>query len=271
MTNRFAVMGNPIAHSLSPFIHQHFAEQTGIALSYKKILIANENRFETTVNNFFSQGGRGLNITLPLKEKAFAMAAIKTARCNQAKAANTLWFDEEAKLNADNTDGIGLMRDLSTYCELAGKQVLLLGAGGAARGIIGPLLAAEVEQLVLVNRSAEKANSLRMDFRQIQCCSLTELTTGFDLIINATSASLNSERMALPGVVLKSTTLCYDLAYSRTGLTTFVEWALEQGVQGIDGLGMLVEQAAEAFYIWHGLRPETHALIKQLKLGGSLI
>jgi shikimate dehydrogenase len=265
MTNRFAVMGNPIAHSLSPFIHQRFAEQMGIELSYEKILIANESLFEETVRDFFTQAGKGLNITLPFKQKAFAMAAIKTTRCNQAKAANTLWLDERSKLNADNTDGIGLIRDLSTYGELAGKQVLLLGAGGAARGIIGPLLAAEIAQLVLVNRSEEKANSLQADFSQIKCSSLTELKTSFDLIINATSASLRSERMELPQLLLKSTTLCYDLAYSRTGPTTFVEWALLQGVQGIDGLGMLVEQAAEAFYIWHGLRPDTQAVLRELK------
>ncbi|MBA3535183.1 MAG: shikimate dehydrogenase [Tatlockia sp.] len=265
MTNRFAVMGNPIAHSLSPFIHQRFAEQLGIELSYEKIHIAKESLFDETVSNFFSQGGKGLNITLPFKQKAFGMSVIRTARCNQAKAANTLWVDKANKLNADNTDGIGLIRDLLTYCELAGKQVLLLGAGGAARGIIGPLLAAEIAQLVLVNRSAEKATSIQADFSQIKCTPLAELRTSFDLIINATSASLQSERMALPQLVLKPTTLCYDLAYSRTGQTTFVEWALEQSVQGIDGLGMLVEQAAEAFYIWHGLRPDTQPVLRELK------
>ncbi|MBA2652510.1 MAG: shikimate dehydrogenase [Tatlockia sp.] len=264
MTNRFAVMGNPIAHSLSPFIHHRFAEQMGIQLNYDKIQIADESLFETKVSEFFNQGGKGLNITLPLKQKAFAMAAITTPRCRQAKASNTLWLKEN-QLHADNTDGVGLIKDLANYCQLAGQKVLLLGAGGAARGIIAPLLAAKIAELVLVNRSEEKAKDLQADFPQIKRSLLSELTTSFDLIINATSASLAAQRMVLPHLLLKPTTLCYDLAYSRTEQTPFVAWAVEQGLQGIDGLGMLVEQAAESFYIWNGLRPDTVAVLNELR------
>lgn len=263
MLKRYAVMGNPIAHSLSPFIHQRFAEQTGIALSYEKILVP-EALFESQVYEFFAGGGEGLNVTLPFKQRAFAMAEGITARCKVAKAVNTLWLSE-GQLQADNTDGIGLIRDLATYCELGGKQVLLLGAGGAARGIIGPLLDAGLAGLTLVNRNEEKAKALQTDFIQLKISRLAELKTDYDLIINATSASLTAESLALPQSVLKSTTLCYDLAYSKTGATAFVAWALKQGVQAVDGLGMLVEQAAEAFHIWHGLMPDARAVLQELR------
>ncbi len=205
-----------------------------------------------------------MNITLPFKQNAFALAAIKTARCTQAKAANTLWFNKN-ELYADNTDGIGLIRDLANHCELAGKTVLVLGAGGAARGIIGPLIAAGIAGLTLVNRTQEKAKNLQADFSQIKCLAFAELKTSFDLIINATSASLKDEQIGLSPFFLKPTTLCYDLAYSQQDRTNFVQWAFEQGVKGIDGLGMLVEQAAEAFYIWHGLRPDAAEVLQNLK------
>lgn len=263
MTNHFAVMGNPIAHSLSPFIHQQFAEQTGIRLSYEKILVP-EGDFETCVAQFFTQGGKGLNITLPFKPRAFAMAAVAKLRAQQAKAANTLWM-QEGQLHADNTDGIGLIRDLSHYLNLADKQVLILGAGGAARGIINPLLEAGIAQLVIVNRSEDNAKRLKADFAQIKCSSLSELTGHFDLIINATSASLAEEKLQLAPSLLKSTTVCYDLAYNLQAHTPFVEWAHEQKIAGVDGLGMLVEQAAEAFLIWHGLRPDARAVLHQLR------
>ncbi len=304
MPNRFAVMGNPIAHSLSPFIHQQFAEQTGIQLSYEKILVP-EASFEAQVVEFFSHGGKGLNITLPFKQRAFALATSPTPRAMQAKAANTLWMTGE-QLHADNTDGIGLIRDLATQLDLEGKQVLLLGAGGAARGVIGPLLAAGIAQLTVVNRTTEKATNLQADFRQIKCSRFAELEGSFDLIINATSASLVEatqplevnirnelrttnpspalrapsprsrgegenegssleEKMMLPLAVLKPTTLCYDMAYSKQGSTAFVDWAHGQGVLAMDGLGMLVEQAAEAFFIWHGVRPDPRLVLMVLK------
>lgn len=263
MPNRFAVMGNPIAHSLSPYIHHCFAKQTGIELSYERILIPEEN-FETQVTHFFVQGGKGLNITLPFKQRAFELAALKTPRCQQAKAANTLWMSA-SQLHADNTDGIGLLRDLVKYQKIEGKRVLLLGAGGAARGIIGPLLEAKIAELTLVNRTEDRAKALQADFPSLKCSRLTELTGQYDLIINATSASLGEANLALPPSVLTSSTLCYDLAYNKDGLTPFVQWARQEGVVGLDGLGMLVEQAAEAFFIWHGVRPETEAVLKSLR------
>jgi shikimate dehydrogenase len=259
----FAVMGNPIAHSLSPLIHTRFAQQAGLELRYDKIEVAKEC-FESEVSSFFAQGGKGLNITLPFKQRAFAMAARCTPRCQQAKAANTLWMSGK-KLHADNTDGIGLIRDLSNYQQIAGKRVLLLGAGGAARGIIAPLLAAQVAQLIVVNRSEERAEALQADFAQIECCRLSELQGSYDLIINATSASLTEERLSLPQSVLEAIPFCYDLAYSKEGTTSFVQWAHERGLDAVDGLGMLVEQAAEAFFIWHGLRPDTASVLSELR------
>ncbi|KTC87989.1 MULTISPECIES: shikimate dehydrogenase [Legionella] len=263
MRNRFAVMGNPIAHSLSPFIHQQFAEQTGIALSYEKILVP-EDDFEAQVTHFFVQGGKGLNITLPFKQRAFAMAAVLRPRAMQAKAVNTLWM-QDGQLHADNTDGIGFIRDLSHYLNLAEKHVLLLGAGGAARGIITPLLEAGVAELVIANRSEENAKRLKADFAQIKCSSFSELAGHFDLIINATSASIAEEKLGLAPSLLKPTTLCYDLAYNRQAPTPFVEWAHEQRTAGADGLGMLVEQAAEAFLIWHGVKPDARAVLQELR------
>ncbi|KTD22654.1 shikimate 5-dehydrogenase [Legionella lansingensis] len=266
MPNRFAVMGNPVAHSLSPYIHHRFAEQTGKKLDYEKICV-DEASFETKVTDFFAEGGKGLNITLPFKQRAFAMATVNTARCLEAKAANTLWM-QGGQLHADNTDGIGLLRDLAHYLDLNNKHVLLLGAGGAARGVIGPLLKAGIADLTLANRTLAKAQALQQDFEGIQCCSFTDLTQRFDLVINATSASLGEEKLALPAAILKPATYCYDLAYRSHGSTSFVRWAKEHGCNATDGLGMLVEQAAEAFFIWHGVKPETNIVLAELQQRG---
>jgi len=263
MLNRFAVLGNPIAHSLSPLIHQEFAKQTGVQLVYEKIQVTGE-QFEEQVASFFNQGGRGLNITLPFKQKAFAMAACRTSRCQQAKAANTLWM-HAGQLHADNTDGVGFIRDLAKYQDLLGKHVLLLGAGGAARGIIGPLLAAGITDLAVVNRTKEKAQALQADFPTIQCYRLEALKDSYEVIINATSASLTEKTLNLPAFILQSTSFCYDLAYSLKSATPFVAWAQAQGARATDGLGMLVEQAAEAFFIWHGIKPNTLATLSELK------
>lgn len=264
MSNRYAVMGNPVAHSLSPFIHQCFSEQTGKQLSYEKMLVT-EEAFESQVANFFAQGGQGLNITLPFKQRAFAMADRSTPRCQQAKAANTLWM-KEGRLHADNTDGVGLIKDLSRYLDLNAKKILLVGAGGAARGIIAPLLATNIAQLTVTNRTEEKANFLQADFPQITCSRLTELQAEYDVLINATSASLAEKAIPLPVSLLQAATCCYDLAYSAEGETAFVAWAHAQGCcQAVDGLGMLVEQAAESFFIWHGLKPDTMSVLMALK------
>ena len=261
MNNHYAVMGNPINHSLSPWIHQLFAKQIGLHLTYEKIQI-DLAHFEQQVNDFFDQGGKGLNITLPCKQRAFAMSDIATSRCLKAQAANTLWRDENGNLKADNTDGIGLLRDLARYIDLTNKKILLLGAGGAARGILAPLLAAHPEKLTLTNRTPEKAQALSLEFPPAISANLSELEGPFDLIINATSAGLTAQGIALSSTLITPNTLCYDLTYQKHASTPFVQWAKANGCIGIDGLGMLVEQAAAAFFIWHGVMPETAPVLK---------
>lgn len=269
MILRYAVMGYPVAHSLSPTIHQLFAEQTGNALLYEKIEIVLPN-FEQQVMDFFAQGGMGLNITLPCKERAYAMSDDKSARCLQAGAANTLWM-KNARLQADNTDGVGLLRDLTRYIELPHKSILVLGAGGAVRGVLGPLLQNGPKTLVVANRTLEKALALQRDFPAIGICSLADLSKRpeqgeFDLVINATSASLDEQTVALPNAVLGNKPFCYDLAYNKREPTPFVKWARSLGSDARDGIGMLVEQAAEAFFIWHGEMPNTDSVLEHLMI-----
>ena len=268
MLARFAVMGYPVSHSLSPVIHQLFADQTGCKLMYEKIQV-DLPRFEQQVGEFFSQGGKGLNITLPCKPRAYAMSAKASARCAEAKAANTLWM-EGSQLHADNTDGVGLLRDISRYVNLAGKAILLLGAGGAARGILGPLLAANPAQLTIANRTLKKAEDLQSDFSKANCCTFLDLPRHldrglYDIVINATSASLDGQTIVLPNVLMAAKPFCYDLAYQEHDVTAFVAWARGLGCVAIDGLGMLVEQAAESFYIWHGMMPDTAQVLMTLK------
>ncbi|MCP0912810.1 shikimate dehydrogenase [Legionella sp. 27cVA30] len=259
----YAVMGNPVEHSLSPFIHQAFARQVKIELIYEKINI-NLPDFAAQVRDFFRAGGNGLNITLPCKQQAFTLAHIATQRCQTAKAANTLWMQNGA-LHADNTDGIGLIRDLQRHMDVENKKILLLGAGGAARGIIGNLLAANPARFVIANRTFAKAEMLSLEFPLLKPLHFNELDEGFDLIINSTAASLEGSNIALPPVVFSTKPLCYDLAYQAHGQTPFVMWAVAQQCEGRDGLGMLVEQAAEAFYIWHGVKPATKAVLEELR------
>lgn len=255
MSDRYAVMGNPIDHSLSPFIHEQFGLQTGCSLTYDKMLVKASD-FEQEVRQFFNAGGKGLNITQPYKQHAYALSDVKTPRCQWAGAANTLWM-QEGRLHADNTDGIGLLRDLARHIKLKNTRILVLGAGGAARGILGPLLDTKPDELVLSNRTLEKAQVLSLNFLNITVTPLTQLNKTFDLIINATSASLQAAHLPLSNSLLKKTTICYDLAYQKTGQTPFVTWAKTHGCVGVDGVGMLVEQAAEAFFIWHGVMPDT--------------
>lgn len=262
--NQYAVMGNPISHSLSPLIHHFFAKQTGIALQYDKIEVPIP-LFEQYVFNFFKRPeSKGLNITLPFKERSFNMADWKSPQSQEAGAANTLWF-KEGKLFADNTDGIGLIRDLKHYIELPNKTILLLGAGGAARGILGSLLASRPKAIILSNRSMDKAVALKKMFPSIITCGLDALTDAYDIIINATSASLQEKNMQLPENILANHPFCYDLAYNTTHKTPFVQWAINHGSQAVDGIGMLIEQAAEAFNIWHHVMPDTSSCKKQLK------
>lgn len=252
----FAVMGNPVAHSLSPLIHQLFAKQTGIVLHYDKILVPHA-LFEQQVHQFFThQQGKGLNITLPFKERAYAMAAVRSARCLEVGSANTLWMKNRL-LHADNTDGIGLIRDLKHHITLHRKKILVLGAGGAARGIISALQKEELSSLSISNRTHNKALSLKTLFPAIDILPLAELKSNYDIIINATAASLNNQCPQLPQTILDNHPFCYDLAYTQNGRTPFVNWANTHGSTAIDGIGMLIEQAAESFYIWHGVKPST--------------
>ena len=258
-----AVIGNPIAHSLSPWIHRAFAEQVNLSLLYEKIQ-GNNFAFEQQVSDFFSATGKGLNVTLPFKQRAFAMAYRRSERCIKAGAANTLWCEED-RIVADNTDGAGLIRDLSHHFSLINTRVLILGAGGAARGIIHPLLDAQVKQLAIANRSSEPLKHLQAEIPQIDCLSLANLEGEFDLIINATSAGVQDTQLTLPKYILQNQPFCYDLSYKHRGSTPFIDYAQQQSCQAIDGLGMLVEQAAESFYLWHGIRPDTKPILANIK------
>lgn len=260
---RFAVIGNPIAHSLSPFIHQRFAEQTSLTLTYEKIC-GDHAGFEKQVLDFFAQKGKGLNVTLPFKQRAFEMAKESTLQSKKAKAGNTLWM-KSGELWVDNTDGIGLIRDLNRYMSLKDKNILILGGGGAARGIIWPLMDSQPAKLVLANRTADKLKAFQEDFPQMQTQDLAHLRGAFDLVINATSASLQGESIRLPPDCLQNKPLCYDLSYKQQGLTAFVDYAKSQDCPAQDGLGMLVEQAAEAFSIWNGVMPDALPVLSELR------
>lgn len=263
LSNRFAVIGNPITHSLSPEIHQRFAQQTQVQLTYEKIM-GEDLYFESQVSDFFTQGGRGLNITLPFKQRAFAMAKDRTPRCQSAGAANTLWM-KDGQLCADNTDGVGLVRDLSRFTKLPGKRILVLGAGGAVRGIIYPLLEEKPVSLVIANRTKAKVDELQAAFPQIIGVDITHLSGEFDLIINGTSASLGGNTVTLPNECFATVPLCYDLAYKQKNDTAFVAYAKSFGCEAVDGLGMLVEQAAEAFFIWNGVRPSVEPVLRHVR------
>ncbi|MFI4919487.1 MAG: shikimate dehydrogenase [Legionellales bacterium] len=263
MQQRFAVIGKPIAHSLSPLIHQHFAQQTKLALTYETIN-GDEQFFDRQVRDFFTAQGKGLNVTLPFKQRAFELAQQTTTRCKQAGAANTLWIKNQ-ELWADNTDGIGFMRDVTRYVELAEKRILIVGAGGAVRGIISPLLDAKPACLVLANRTLERARRLQQVFPQIRISELAQLNEHYDVVVNATSASLDGQLISLPEQCFLQKPFCYDLAYQQGGLTPFVHHAISMGCDAVDGLGMLVEQAAEAFYIWHKIQPVTAPVLDFLR------
>ncbi|MCC5791246.1 MAG: shikimate dehydrogenase [Legionellaceae bacterium] len=260
---QFAVIGQPIHHSLSPLIHRHFAERCAIALDYRRIEM-NALQAADWIARFFAAGGNGLNVTVPLKEIAFALADVCTPRAQQAKAANTLW-SAEGKIHADNTDGPGLITDLQRYLPLAGTRVLLLGAGGAARGIAGSLLEAGSNELVVSNRHPARAQQLQQDFPAIRLIPWESLGGRFEVLINATSASLQADRLPLSAAAFQGRPFVYDLAYSRHQTTAFLQQCRELGWQGVDGLGMLVEQAAASFHIWHGQYPETTDVLEMLR------
>jgi shikimate dehydrogenase len=274
VTDRYAVIGNPVAHSKSPFIHAEFAGQTDQDLVYERVL-APLDGFAAAVDTFRTEGGLGLNVTLPFKLEAFALAQERGSRAWDAQAVNTLKF-EGATIYGDNTDGIGLVRDIQANLAfpIAGRDVLLMGAGGAAQGALGMLLDAKPARLVVANRTPQKAERLAERLRRsrglgtalLSASAYAELTgQEFDLIVNSTSASLNDTVPELPDGVFGRDCLAYDMMYGK-GLTPFLEKALTQGAARLaDGIGMLVEQAAESFFIWRGVRPQTGPVIAALK------
>lgn len=269
MTDQYAVIGRPINHTKSPLIHGLFAEATGQALSYGAIEGSLDD-FAGDVARFRDGGGRGMNVTAPFKLQAYKLATQPSERARLAKAANALKFEGEQVL-AENFDGIGLLRDLQHNLghPFKGKRVLLLGAGGAVRGALLPFLEAEPEQLVIANRDVRKAQVLAWELhhRRLSAVSYESLAgETFDLVINATSASLSNELPPVPEEVFEHAALAYELAYGK-GLTPFLRLAQSQGVKQLaDGVGMLVEQAAEAFQWWRGVRPETRPVIDRLTI-----
>jgi shikimate dehydrogenase len=268
--DRYAVVGNPIAHSRSPQIHEAFARQTRQEMTYERLL-APLDGFEATVARFAAEGGQGLNVTVPFKLEALALAHSASDRARAAGAANTLKRDGQGWY-ADNTDGAGIVRDLTVNLDvqLAGRDVLVLGAGGAARGIVLPLFDEKVRSLVISNRTAEKADALVGAFASrgpIEAARPDALgARRFDLVVNATSAGLKGDAAWLwPAGLFGDGAFAYDMIYGD-GSTTFVRWARAQGVaRTADGIGMLVEQAAESFHLWRGVRPATRSVFSLLR------
>jgi shikimate dehydrogenase len=269
--DQYLVIGNPIAHSKSPWIHAQFAAQTAQHMAYQSLL-APIDGFAAHVHAFIRTGGKGVNVTVPFKLEAYAIATHLTARARAAGAVNTLKFEGEQILG-DNTDGVGLVADIicNAGATFQNKRILLLGAGGAARGVLMPILLEQPSELVIANRTSEKAQQLQVlarshgvDTVSVSVSDWAQLSGEFDIIINATSASLSDEVPPMPKALFTSSTLAYDMMYGATP-TAFLRFADTAGAQLRDGLGMLVEQAAEAFYLWRGLRPETTSVLTQLR------
>ena len=267
--DQYGIVGHPIAHSWSPFIHGMFAKATAQNLVYRLFDIAPDD-FRRETLRLFTSGVRGLNITLPHKQAAAELVNELTPRAARAQAVNTIAFFEDTTLLGDNTDGIGLICDLerNLQVDLADKRVLILGAGGAARGVIAPLMERELRALTIANRTPMKARNLAAEFSdlgKIAGCSFAELQVPpYDLIINATSASLQGEMPEMPAGLVDEGTVCYDMAYGR-GQTPFTTWALAlHARRTTKGWGMLVEQAAESFFLWRGVRPNTQPVLATL-------
>lgn len=266
--DQYAVFGHPVGHSRSPWLHARFAELTGQFIAYDAIDVP-PGGFEVALEAFLATGGKGLNVTVPHKLAAFTAADILTPRAQHAGAVNTLALQPHGLLG-DNTDGVGLLRDLQHNLEvpLAGRRILLVGAGGAARGVLGPLLAAQPAALVIANRSSQKAVELAARFAAegpVVGIGLEAAAGPVDLVINATSASLAGAVPALDSAVIGARTFCYDMAYG-TGPTAFLRWASAHGAAAVaDGLGMLVEQAAASFELWRGVRPATAQVLADLR------
>ena len=273
--SKYAVLGNPVSHSKSPLIHSMFAQQTDQTMSYVAIPLE-KNEFEAFVRKFFAEGGAGLNVTVPFKGNAFALAASCSPRAELAQAVNTLFLDDNGRICGDNTDGVGLVSDLKLNNKVAisGQRVLILGAGGAVRGIMAALVYEKAAAITIVNRDVPKAKVLAEEMQSmapIEAMSYSMLQEdanngrSYDLIINGTSSSLKGEMPKLDAKVIAPGCCCYDLMYSATD-TLFLQWAKQEGARkSIDGLGMLVEQAAEAFALWRGVRPNTASVMAQLR------
>jgi shikimate dehydrogenase len=264
--DRYALVGHPVAHSRSPLIHQLFARQTGENLTYE-LIDATADQFETAVLGFAAAGGRGMNVTVPYKEDAFALCRVHGEEASASGAVNTITFSNGVP-HGDNTDGTGFIQDIcvNQNQDIASRRILLLGAGGAARGIVGPILSQMPEALVVANRTIERAEALREFFQApeaLSICRFDELEDAdrFDIVINATSAGLKGEQPPFPASLVDRETFCYDLAYSLK-TTPFVAWAKDKGAaNAVQGWGMLVEQAADSFAIWRGKRPDTKEIL----------
>lgn len=267
--DRYGVFGNPIGHSKSPLIHGMFAAQTGEQLVYDALLAPLDD-FAGYARAFF-ETGKGGNVTVPFKEQAFRLADALSERARRAGAVNTLKKLEDGRLLGDNTDGAGLVRDLTVNAglDLSGKRILLLGAGGAVRGVLEPILAERPQSLTIANRTVEKAEQLAHEFADlgpVAACGFDWISESVDLIINGTSASLAGELPPIaPSLIQPGHTVCYDMMYGKEP-TAFNRWAAERGAACcIDGLGMLVEQAAEAFHLWRGVRPDSTPVLAELR------
>ncbi len=265
MTDKYAVIGNPIAHSKSPIIHAEFAKQTEQDISYEAIL-APLDGFEAIVRELIKKGYKGANVTVPFKFEAYNLCERSTRVTSMgAEAVNTLRFLSDSRIQGDNTDGVGLLNDIQQNLSfsITNKNVLILGAGGAAYGILNSLLGAA--SVTIVNRSLPKAQQMIMRISDYDARAITfeALDTSYDLIINATSVGLSDAVLPIPDIVFSNNCLAYDLMYGRE--TPFMKQAKEAGAIVADGLGMLVEQAAEAFYIWRGVRPQTKPVIEMLR------
>jgi len=266
--DQYAVFGNPIKQSKSPFIHTLFAAQTFQQLAYKAIEPSDED-FKITLTRFFAGGGKGCNVTMPYKEQAFQFAQKLTERATLAGAVNTLKLTDDNVVIGDNTDGAGLVLDLKNHhIDLTGARILLLGAGGAARGVCGPLLAESPKELVIANRTFSKAETLVSifnDLGNVSSSELSQLEGEFDLIINSTAASINGEVPAISSALIRPETAIYDMMYSAQE-TPFNQWAKQLGARVvIDGLGMLVGQAAESFAMWRGIKPSAKQVLTELR------
>lgn len=268
--DKYAVYGNPIKHSKSPQIHSLFAQQTDQQLMYRAHQVELD-KFADAASNFFDNGGKGLNITVPFKLDAYEFADQLSARARLAGAVNTLALQQDGSILGDNTDGAGMVRDINDNLgwQLSNKRILLLGAGGAIRGILEPVLSHDPSLVVIANRTVEKAQKLAADFNEfgdVRGCSYEAINGNqFDIVINGTSASLAGELPPLSSDMLSDNACCYDMMYSA-GPTPFMRWAAENMAWAVaDGLGMLVEQAAESFYLWRGLRPQTQPVIDTIR------